>query len=131
MTSTSQVSKYERKYCPSGCVLWQLGGFFHSSPACPKQPRTSFLFYKFVYLSIWCIIYVDDAQKQNFFTMSITNRQISFQKTRQKLSVMKENIGSFVVFKPKHDSLELLRFCDEFSFWSVIYVVKNVSIRDQ
>ena len=24
--------------------LWQLGGFFLSSPDCPKQPRTSFSF---------------------------------------------------------------------------------------
>ncbi len=36
--------------------LWQLGVFFLCSPACPKQPRTSFPFYKFFYLTIWCII---------------------------------------------------------------------------
>ena len=29
--------------------LWQLGGFFLCSPDCPKQPGTSFLFYKFFY----------------------------------------------------------------------------------
>ena len=29
--------------------LWQLGGFFLSSPNCQKQPRTSFPFYKFFY----------------------------------------------------------------------------------
>jgi hypothetical protein len=29
--------------------LWQLGVFFLCSPDCPKQPRTSFPFYKFFY----------------------------------------------------------------------------------
>ena len=29
--------------------LWQLGGFFLCSPDCPKQPRSSFPFYKFLY----------------------------------------------------------------------------------
>ena len=29
--------------------LWQLGFFFLCSPDCPKQPRTSFTFYKFFY----------------------------------------------------------------------------------
>ena len=29
--------------------LWQLGGFFLCSPDCPKQPGTSFPFYKFFY----------------------------------------------------------------------------------
>ena len=29
--------------------LWQLGVFFLCSPNCPKQPRTSFPFYKFFY----------------------------------------------------------------------------------
>ena len=29
--------------------LWQLGGFFLCCPDCPKQPRTSFPFYKFFY----------------------------------------------------------------------------------
>ena len=36
--------------------LWQLGVFFLCSPACPKQPKTSFLFYKFFYSSILCRI---------------------------------------------------------------------------
>jgi hypothetical protein len=31
-------------------------GSFLCSPACPKQPRTSIPFYKFFYLTIWCII---------------------------------------------------------------------------
>ena len=34
--------------------LWQLGGFFFCSPDCPKQPRASFLFYKFFYPTISC-----------------------------------------------------------------------------
>jgi hypothetical protein len=29
--------------------LWQLGVFFLCSPDCPKQPRTSFPFYKLFY----------------------------------------------------------------------------------
>jgi hypothetical protein len=29
--------------------LWQLRGFFLCSPDCPKQPRTSFPFYKLFY----------------------------------------------------------------------------------
>ena len=29
--------------------LWQLGVFFLCSPDCPKEPRTSFQFYKFFY----------------------------------------------------------------------------------
>ena len=33
--------------------LWQLGVFFLCSPDCPKQPRTSFPFYKFFYPTIW------------------------------------------------------------------------------
>ena len=32
--------------------LWQLGGFFLGSPDCPKQPRTSFQFYKLFYPTI-------------------------------------------------------------------------------
>ena len=32
--------------------LWQLGGFFPCRPACPKQLRTSFPFYKFFYTII-------------------------------------------------------------------------------
>ena len=37
---------------PPQKVAWQLGVFFLCSPNCPKQPRTSFPFYKFFYPTI-------------------------------------------------------------------------------
>ena len=35
------------KTTPKSCILMAIGRFFLWSPDCPKQPRTSFLFYKF------------------------------------------------------------------------------------
>ena len=43
--------KVEKKH-PKKLHIWQLGGFFLCSPDCPKQPRTSFPFYKFFYPTI-------------------------------------------------------------------------------
>ena len=41
------------KTTPKSCILMAVGrGFFLCSPACPKQPRTSFPFYKLFYPSI-------------------------------------------------------------------------------
>ena len=45
---------------------WQLGVFFLCSPACLKQPRTSFPFYKFFYLTISARIF---DQNQSCFLL--------------------------------------------------------------
>ena len=55
------LEKLKKKFCPQkvekasqkSCILMAVGSFFFlCSPVCPKQPRTSFPFYKFSYTII-------------------------------------------------------------------------------
>jgi hypothetical protein len=48
--------------------LWQLGVFLICSPDCPKQPRTSFPFYKLFYTTIFARI----SDPYTYSTLSIT-----------------------------------------------------------
>ena len=48
----TQIPQIFIKNTPKSCILMAVGTFFSLQHACPKDPRTSFPFYKFFYPTI-------------------------------------------------------------------------------
>ena len=89
--------------------LWQMGGFFLCSPACPKQPRTSFPFYKLFYTTISARI---SGETTTSFPMSLnpkctsrsvisTSAYISWNKNIQHFNLMSPLHIRFLFFSAR------------------------------